>query len=198
MQKIIFLVFVIVSSFKLIISRINIAKCKLNQFNNSGVTGEILFSQDVSGGPVSVAGSIDNLQTEMHGFHIHENAIIGNNCTSGGNHFNPLSTDHGARYDPINHRHIGDQGNVNKTGSISRFQYNDEIISLIGQYSIVGRSCVVHALPDDLGLDGKDSKINGNSGARIACGTVLLDSAAFFFNSALSIILLFYSFLYLI
>eukprot|EP00976_Prorocentrum_cordatum_P008963 178561-Prorocentrum_minimum.AAC.5 len=51
-----------------------------------------------------------------------------------------------------------------------------------GEYSVIGRSMMVHADPDDLGrgdhsepgTNGKTSKTTGNAGARIACGEITL------------------------
>ena len=44
---------------------------------------------------------------------------------------------------------------------------------LYGAYSVLGRSCVLHADEDDLGRGGhKLSKTTGNAGARIACGVI--------------------------
>ena len=59
---------------------------------------------------------------------------------------------------------------------VASLQLNDKLIQLDGPYSIIGRSCVVHANEDDLGK-GKapDSKTTGNSGARLACGVIGLD-----------------------
>jgi superoxide dismutase, Cu-Zn family len=46
-------------------------------------------------------------------------------------------------------------------------------ISLFGDDSIVGRSCVIHKNEDDLGKGGHaDSLTTGNSGPRVACGVI--------------------------
>ena len=51
----------------------------------------------------------------------------------------------------------------------------DHLIKLSGEHSVVGRSVMVHADPDDCGRgDHKDSLTTGNAGARIACGEVRL------------------------
>jgi Cu-Zn family superoxide dismutase len=51
--------------------------------------------------------------------------------------------------------------------------FSDKFISLYGEYSIVGRSVVVHAQEDDLGkTNHPDSSKTGNSGARLACGVI--------------------------
>ena len=51
--------------------------------------------------------------------------------------------------------------------------FQDSFISLTGENSILGRSLVVHADPDDLGKGGHElSKSTGNAGARQACGII--------------------------
>ncbi len=48
-------------------------------------------------------------------------------------------------------------------------------MKLVGPHSVIGRSFMVHADPDDLGKGGIDlSKTTGNAGARIACGEIKL------------------------
>lgn len=47
------------------------------------------------------------------------------------------------------------------------------MIKLNGPNSIIKRSFVIHEKPDDMGKgNSKDSKKNGNSGKRIACGII--------------------------
>ena len=46
-----------------------------------------------------------------------------------------------------------------------------------GEFSVVGRSVMVHADEDDLGKGGHSlSATTGNAGARVACGEIKLDS----------------------
>jgi Cu-Zn family superoxide dismutase len=61
---------------------------------------------------------------------------------------------------------------ANEAG-IARFDFSDHKISLVGPFSILGRSCVVHLYADDLGHGGNaDSLKTGNAGPRIGCGVV--------------------------
>jgi Cu-Zn family superoxide dismutase len=79
-------------------------------------------------------------------------------------------------------RHVGDLGNiVAGDDGVARIDFVDRHIALSGQNSIVGRSLVVHADPDDLGLgEGArraESLRTGNSGERVMCGVIGLARA---------------------
>ena len=51
--------------------------------------------------------------------------------------------------------------------------YSDKMISLFGEYSIIGRSVVVHSQEDDLGkTNHPESATTGNSGTRLASGVI--------------------------
>lgn len=71
-------------------------------------------------------------------------------------------------------RHVGDLGNVTASANgVAKINIRDKTISLQGEHNIVGRTVVVHADPDDLGLGGHElSKTTGNAGGRLACGVI--------------------------
>jgi len=138
----------------------------------SEVSGTVYFEQEGSG-PVTVSGEITGLTDGLHGFHVHEFGDNTNGCTSAGPHFNPDKCSHGAPENEKGARHAGDLGNVTAEGGSAKLNILDAMISLSGENSIIGRTVVVHADQDDLGLGGHElSKSTGNAGARAACGVI--------------------------
>ena len=71
-------------------------------------------------------------------------------------------------------RHVGDLGNVEAySDGTAIYNREDHLVTLFGDYSVLGRSCVLHADEDDLGEGGHElSKTTGNAGGRIACGVI--------------------------
>ena len=96
-------------------------------------------------------------------------------CKTAGPHFNPNGTTHGGPGKEI--RHVGDLGNIQAgEDGIGKYDCEDDLCSLSGPNSIIGRSMVCHAGVDDLG-EGvgekeAESKKTGNAGARLACGVI--------------------------
>lgn len=132
---------------------------------NNQVTGVIIFEQQSDG--VLITADLKFLTPGLHGIHIHEfgNCACDDGVCAGG-HFNPYNNNHGGP-DSLE-RHLGDLGNVNadEYGN-AHYSYIDKKIMLNGPYSIVGRSIIVHADPDDL-----QSQPTGNSGKRLAMGVI--------------------------
>ncbi|XP_058128569.1 superoxide dismutase [Cu-Zn]-like [Anopheles ziemanni] len=122
--------------------------------------------------PVKVTGTVTGLKPGNHGFHIHEFGDNTNGCMSTGAHFNPHGKTHGAP--EAEERHAGDMGNiVADADGEAKVDLAVSQITLSGAMNVVGRSLVVHADPDDLGLGGHElSKTTGNAGARLACGVI--------------------------
>jgi len=140
------------------------------------VNGTVFFTQE-GDGAVEIKGEIKGLKPGLHGFHVHEFGDTTDGCTSAGPHFNPHGKTHGGPGEA--ERHAGDLGNVNAGGDgCAKISMKDDCISLKGSLSIVGRTMVVHADPDDLGKGGQDdSKTTGHAGARVACGVIGLAKA---------------------
>ncbi|KAL7307343.1 hypothetical protein TKK_0000532 [Trichogramma kaykai] len=134
--------------------------------------GTLYFEQNSESEPVKVTGQVTGLNPGLHGFHIHEFGDNTNGCTSAGPHFNPLKKEHGAPTDA--NRHVGDLGNVKAgTNGVAEVDMTDNQLQLHGAHSILGRTVVVHADPDDLGKGGHElSKTTGNAGGRLGCGVI--------------------------
>lgn len=138
----------------------------------NGLTRGIIHLVQVAGGPTQITGTIIGLTPlSSVGFHFHEHPSTGD-CESAGEHYNPTNQDHGGPNDPT--AHLGDLGNVDADiKGISRVFKIDQKVSLIGKFSVIGRSLVVHTNTDDLGTGlNRESRNSGNSGGRLACGTV--------------------------
>ncbi|XP_043268344.1 copper chaperone for superoxide dismutase isoform X2 [Venturia canescens] len=140
------------------------------------VRGVIRFAQSLKG--CIIDGTIDGLTPGFHGLHVHECGDISQGCLSVGEHYNPHNATHGGPDDDISQRHIGDLGNIvaDESGRAT-FRLKDNYLSVP---DIIGRSLVITEKPDDLGRGNtNDSKINGNSGDRIACGIIARSSGVF-------------------
>ncbi|KAJ1927159.1 Superoxide dismutase [Cu-Zn] [Tieghemiomyces parasiticus] len=139
---------------------------------DKGVNGTVTFTQSSSSGPVSVTGELKGLAPGKHGFHVHQFGDNTNGCVSAGPHFNPEAKTHGAPDAAV--RHVGDLGNVQAdSNGVAKIDIKDSVIQLSGAHSILGRTIIVHADEDDLGLGGhKLSAATGNAGDRLACGVI--------------------------
>ena len=138
---------------------------------SGSVSGTIYFTE-LSNRHVKITGKVEGLKDGLHGFHIHEAGDLTDHCASMCAHFNPTNSDHGGPNSKV--RHAGDLGNILSKKGVAHVNITDSMIRLRGtKYNVIGRSVVVHADPDDLGLGGdKESLITGNAGSRLACGVI--------------------------
>jgi len=143
----------------------------------SQTVGTITFTQESCDSSVVINGSIDKIPPNnpngQFGFHVHELGTLEGNCTACSGHYNPTDGTHGAPWNDT--RHNGDLGNVNFTkGNSIQVSFSDSVIQLTGDYSILGRTLVLHAGTDDYGMDGtnNESALTGDAGARFACGII--------------------------
>jgi len=140
---------------------------------DSKITGTVKFEQASESASTTISWDITGYDANAErGMHVHQFGDNTNGCTSAGPHFNPFSKTHGAPSDE--ERHVGDLGNFTTDGQgNAKGSVTDSQIKLIGPYSVIGRTVVVHAGTDDLGQGGhQDSKTTGNAGGRPACGVI--------------------------
>jgi Cu-Zn family superoxide dismutase len=148
------------------VATIGPSKAATTQPTNNDVTGTVKFT--LADGKLTFVADIDGLAPNTeHGFHIHEKGdLSAPDLKSAGGHFNPTKEKHGGP--ETEHHHAGDLGNL-KADDKGHAHLEGTVMhaSLSGETSIIGRSVIIHAKPDDLKSDP-----SGNSGARIAGGEI--------------------------
>jgi superoxide dismutase, Cu-Zn family len=147
-------------------SKVTYAIAMVEGLGEHKVKGKVTFTQ--KGDEVEIVGEFTGLQPGKHGFHVHEFgdcSMADGKCAGG--HFNPEGMPHAGPDDAK--RHVGDLGNLEADGQ-GHASYNrtDSMIKLNGPHSIIGRSLIVHAKPDDF----KTQQPPGNAGDRIGCGVI--------------------------
>lgn len=152
---------------------------KNSTFNKIGVEGVIKFHQCKKGTPTTVQIELKNLPPNVkRAIHIHEFGNISGGCMTAGAHYNPYNKVHGCIFINRNERHAGDLVNniiPDKDGKVN-LTYEDNLVSLFGENSVIGRTVVIHEKADDLGLGGNaESLKTGNAGGRVACAIIGID-----------------------
>lgn len=121
------------------------------------VNGGVLVNAEIYGLPTSA----ESCRSDIFGFHIHE----GNSCAgtesdpyaNTGGHYNPSDCPHPA--------HRGDMPPLfGNNGSAWMMYFTDRFTIL----DLIGKTIIIHSSPDDF-----TTQPSGNSGAKIACGTIV-------------------------
>lgn len=137
-------------------------------FDTTTVKGEVVVRDKNNG--VILDAVFSMLPSGKHGFHIHTMGDLrGDGCMGACSHYNVGPTKHhGDAPGSKRERHTGDLGNIEMppSGQLKKTYF----IKGTSLAQLYGRTLIVHADEDDLGLGGHhDSKTTGHSGARIAC-----------------------------
>ena len=137
--------------------------------DGSDIEGTLKFEDTDKG--LKVTGTLENIPTGEHGFHIHEFGDCSDEGKAAGGHFNPDQHPHGdVMKEGVMKVHAGDMGNLvaDKEG-MTKVDLVIPGVSLNGgKFGVVGRAVIVHEKPDDFGQP------TGNAGGRIACGPIVL------------------------
>lgn len=146
-------------------SAVTQAVAEVKSYKDSKVSGKVTFTK-VPGG-IRIVADVNGLKPGKHGFHVHEHGdCSGDDGMKAGGHFNPTNTKHGGPDSP--ERHVGDFGNLEADEKgYAHYDRVDTLITFEGQNSILGRSIMIHADPDDF-----VTQPTGGSGARIGCGFI--------------------------
>lgn len=134
--------------------------CEIKGITDPTIVGRIVFSQKST--TMSVQAVICGLPANTsHGIHVHQYGDITGSTDLIGGHYNPLNSPHA--YPDVTNRHYGDLGNITIGANNGTLNATFNLITLNGMNSILGRTVVVHANPDD-GV----SQPRGNAGAFVA------------------------------
>lgn len=141
-------------------------------FDSETVKGEVVIKPSGSNA-VKVYATFFRLPDGKHGFHIHTAGDLrGEGCKGACAHYHKGSpTSHGDEPGSKRARHTGDLGNIEmpSSGDFTKMW----TLKGVTVQDLWGRSIIVHADEDDLGLgDHEDSKTTGHSGARIGCAII--------------------------
>ena len=137
----------------------------LHPTKGSNVEGTVTFTK--SGDGVKIVADVSGLSPGKHGFHIHEFGDCSSpDGKSAGGHFNPSNNPH-AGHDAAQ-RHEGDMGNIEAdSAGKAHLELTDNMMTMSGENSILGRGVIVHEKADDL-----KSQPTGDAGGRLACGVI--------------------------
>lgn len=146
------------------------ARANLASASGSLVSGQVAFAP--MGNGVHISGTVGGLPpNSTHGIHVHEKGdCSAADASSAGGHFNPAASAHGRASAPAHH--AGDMDNiVANADGVAQVNIHLMGVTLGGGAAndIAGRALVVHAAPDDY-----TTQPSGNSGARVACGVIVV------------------------
>src|SRR5271169_3082454 len=142
------------------------ATATLTPTTGNTAAGTVSFIQ--KGDKVSVTAKVSGLTPGGHGFHIHEKGdCSASDGMSAGGHFNPTGKPHGDPAGPDHHAGDMPMLQADASGNATLTADLDVIRIGGGASDIVGRSVIVHKDADDF-----KTQPTGNSGARVACGTI--------------------------
>ena len=147
------------------------AVVRLAENEDSGVSGIVVFEQANSKSNVVITARVRGLYPRAkHAFHIHTYGDLSEGCKSTGSHYNPFNSEHGGP--GLDERHVEDLGNLETDSfGVVEMKWEDDMISLFGDYSVIGRAITIHLGEDMFGLRELDHS-RGNPMQRIACGVI--------------------------
>ena len=144
----------------------------------------VMYLTSTVGGGTTVEIAAHGLNSSWpHGIHIHQLGNLGDIVagTSAGAHYNPHAAAHGCaragRSGESGGRKVGDLGNlrVDEAGNGYYYEAGNMLLTLDGASSVIGRSLVLHALPDNcVAEEGAAGDLS--AGSRIGICTIGVDA----------------------
>lgn len=146
------------------------AEAPMRGYSDTTLQGTVEFRVD--GDSLYIEAEVSGLEPgKAYGIHVHQFGDCSTPEASGG-HFDASEPQpHGNPFDSLDSHHRGDLPNlVTGEDGVGRFEFGTRAMTLdTGSHSVVGRSVVLHAEPDDF-----QTQPAGGTGERIACGVIAL------------------------
>lgn len=122
---------------------------------------------EIFGLPEFMEGDATHPQIGPFGFHIHENAICGEQFsdepfTAAGAHWNPTDQPHG--------NHAGDLPSLFSNDGVAKMLF---FTNKFKPKDVINKTVIIHQSPDDF-----QTQPSGKSGKRIGCGTIVASELA--------------------
>ncbi|XP_055334714.1 uncharacterized protein LOC129585856 [Paramacrobiotus metropolitanus] len=146
-----------------------------NSDRSGKISGSIEIVQNEGTGPITITGNISGLTPGQHGFKVYSYGNLKDGCNSGGKPFGVRQSNSSGGQSSDTKRYAGDLENIRADSSgAATFTLSDSVLSLNGDWSIIGRMLVISEEADNFGGYGQtnDAFDYSDSSKKIACGVV--------------------------
>ena len=151
------------------------ATCEFDFLGYSESSGRITLTQK-PGDLITMIGEFDGMKPGLHALRIHEFGDLEHGCESTGEIYNPFGAPHGHSHFDIDTRRVGDIEHIQaRFDTKAEYKNRDQLLTMWGVNSIIGRSFVAYEREDDFDQTEKpatadrEGRFREGKGAPIGC-----------------------------